>query len=74
MTLIVHVYTITDPRRREGGRFDPPHLLLFTLLAIVSGANSYGSPNTLHGLPAWTGAAGHRRALAPHGCRRQGSN
>jgi hypothetical protein len=35
--------TISDPRRREGRRFDLPHLLLFSLLAIISGANSYRS-------------------------------
>jgi hypothetical protein len=43
MMLLTHLNTIPDPRRREGRRFDLPHLLLFALLAIISGANSYRS-------------------------------
>jgi hypothetical protein len=43
MVLLTHLNTISDPRRRKGRRFDLPHLLLFSLLAIVSGANSYRS-------------------------------
>jgi hypothetical protein len=43
MILLTHLNTISDPRRREGRRFDLPHLLLFSLLAIISGANSYRS-------------------------------
>jgi hypothetical protein len=43
MVLLTHLNTISDPRRREGRRFDLPHLLLFSLLAIISGANSYRS-------------------------------
>lgn len=45
MILLSHLDTISDPRRREGRRFELGHLLLFTLLAIVSGANSYRSIN-----------------------------
>jgi hypothetical protein len=33
--------TIPDPRRAEGKRYELPHVLLFSILAIVSGANSY---------------------------------
>jgi hypothetical protein len=33
--------TIPDPRRAEGKRYQLPHVLLFSILAIVSGANSY---------------------------------
>jgi DDE_Tnp_1-associated len=32
---------IEDPRRAEGKRYRLPHVLLFAILAIVSGANSY---------------------------------
>jgi len=32
---------IRDPRRAEGKLYKLPHVLLFTILAIVSGANSY---------------------------------
>lgn len=43
MVLLSHLDTIVDPRRREGRRFELSYLLLFTLLAIISGANSYRS-------------------------------
>lgn len=33
--------TIPDPRRAEGKLYFLPHVLLFSILAIVSGANSY---------------------------------
>jgi hypothetical protein len=33
--------TIPDPRRAQGKRYQLPHVLLFSILAIVSGANSY---------------------------------
>jgi hypothetical protein len=33
--------TIRDPRRAEGKLYQLPHVLLFSILAIVSGANSY---------------------------------
>jgi hypothetical protein len=33
--------TIPDPRRAEGKRYGLPHLLLFSILAIVTGADSY---------------------------------
>jgi hypothetical protein len=32
---------IPDPRRAQGKRYDLPHLLLFSLLAVASGATSY---------------------------------
>lgn len=32
---------IPDPRRAEGKRYQLQHVLLFAILAIVSGANSY---------------------------------
>ncbi len=32
---------IPDPRRAEGKRYKLPHVLLFSILAIVSGSNSY---------------------------------
>ena len=36
-----HLATIPDPRRAEGKLYQLPHILLFSILAIVSGANSY---------------------------------
>ena len=33
--------TIPDPRRAEGKLYQLPHILLFSIFAIVSGANSY---------------------------------
>jgi len=33
--------TIHDPRRAEGKLYKLPYVLLFSILAIVSGANSY---------------------------------
>lgn len=33
--------TIPDPRRAEGKLYKLPHVLLFSILAIVTGANSY---------------------------------
>lgn len=32
---------VPDPRRAEGKLYKPPHVLLFSILAIVSGSNSY---------------------------------
>jgi hypothetical protein len=32
---------VPDPRRAEGKRYPLPHLLLFTVLALLSGARSY---------------------------------
>ncbi len=32
---------VPDPRRAEGKRYKLPHILLFSILAIVSGCNSY---------------------------------
>src|SRR5271154_4029767 len=36
-----HLGTIRDPRRAEGKLYQLPHFLLFSILAIVTGANSY---------------------------------
>ena len=36
-----HLATISDPRRAEGKLYQLPHILLFSILAIVTGANSY---------------------------------
>ena len=33
--------TIPDPRRAEGKLYQLPHVLLFSILAVASGANSY---------------------------------
>jgi hypothetical protein len=33
--------TIPDPRRAEGKRYGLPYILLFSVLAIVTGTNSY---------------------------------
>jgi hypothetical protein len=38
---ISHLATIPDPRRSEGKLYQLPHVLLFSIFAIVSGANSY---------------------------------
>jgi DDE_Tnp_1-associated len=35
-----HLATIPDPRRAEGKLYQLPHVLVFSILAIVSGANS----------------------------------
>lgn len=36
-----HLATIPGPRRAEGKLYQLPHILLFSILAVVSGANSY---------------------------------
>jgi hypothetical protein len=38
--------TITDPRRAEGKLYKLQHILLFSILAVVSGANSYRTIHT----------------------------
>ena len=38
--------TVPDPRRAEGKVYRLPHVLLFSILAIVSGGNSYRSVAT----------------------------
>jgi hypothetical protein len=45
-TFLSLLSTIPDPRRAEGKRYQLRHILLFTILAIVSGANSYRSVRT----------------------------
>jgi hypothetical protein len=39
--LLALLSTIPDPRRAEGKLYQLPHVLLFSIFAIVSGANSY---------------------------------
>lgn len=41
MKLIPILTAIPDHRRKQGRRYDLPHVLLFTVLAILSGADSY---------------------------------
>src|SRR5271169_4968588 len=36
-----HLGTIPDPRRAEGKLYQLPYVLLFSILAIVTGADSY---------------------------------
>ena len=38
--------TIPDPRRAEGKLYQLPHVLLFAVFAMISGANSYRSLRT----------------------------
>lgn len=40
-TFLALLATIPDPRRAEGKLYRLPHVLLFSIFAIVSGANSY---------------------------------
>jgi hypothetical protein len=47
--------TIPDPRRAEGKLYKLPHVLLFSILAVVTGANSYRGIRTF--------IAVHRRSL-----------
>jgi len=47
--------TIADPRRAEGKLYRLPHVLLFSIFAILSGANSYRGVQTYF--------KAHRRAL-----------
>ena len=41
MQLKTHLATIPDPRRAQGKLYDLSHLLLFSILAVLSGATSY---------------------------------
>ncbi len=41
MQIMPFFETIKDHRRKEGRQYDLPHVLLFTLLAILSDAHSY---------------------------------
>jgi hypothetical protein len=38
---LLHLGTIRDPRHAEGNLYQLPYVLLFSILAIVTGANSY---------------------------------
>ena len=40
--LVAALGDVPDPRRAQGKRYPLPHLLLFTVLALLSGAKSYG--------------------------------
>ena len=42
---------IPDPRRAEGKLYKLPHVLLFSILAIVCGSNSYRSVVHLYRRP-----------------------
>jgi len=44
--LLSRLSEITDPRRAEGKLYPLPHVLLFAILSIVSGANSYRGVRT----------------------------
>ncbi len=39
--LLTALQDVPDPRRAQGKRYPLPHLLLFTVLALLSGARSY---------------------------------
>ncbi len=39
--LLAALAEVPDPRRRQGKRYPLPHLLMFTVLALLSGARSY---------------------------------
>src|SRR3954447_22404750 len=39
--LLAALEGIADPRRRQGRRYPPAHLLLFSVLAVLAGATSY---------------------------------
>ena len=39
--LLIALQDVRDPRRARGKRYPLPHLLLFTVLALLSGARSY---------------------------------
>ena len=45
-TFLALLGEITDPRRKEGKMYDLTHVLLFSILAIVTGANSYRGIHT----------------------------
>ena len=45
-TFLAQLGEITDPRRKEGKMYDLTHVLLFSILAIVTGANSYRGIHT----------------------------
>ena len=39
--LFAALSTVRDPRRAQGQRYTLPHLLLFSVLAVLTGATSY---------------------------------
>lgn len=45
-TFLAVLGNIPDPRRKEGKLYKLPHVLLFAILAIVTGANSYRGIHT----------------------------
>ena len=42
VTLLNLLADVPDPRRGQGQLYKLPHVLLFSVLAIVTGGNSYG--------------------------------
>ena len=44
--VLSHLATNPDPRRAEGKLYQLPHVLLLSILAIVSGANSFRGTRT----------------------------
>jgi len=42
--ILKRLEAVPDPRRAEGKRYALIHVLLFSILAIVTGANSYRGP------------------------------
>ena len=60
---------IPDPRRSQGRRYPLPHLLLFSVLAVLAGATSYRGILTFVGvhldrLPRSGGVESERHAAA----------
>lgn len=41
MSLLDHLKTIQDPRKARGKRYDIPHLVLYSVYAVLSGAKGY---------------------------------
>ena len=55
--LLSRLSEIKDLRRAEGKLYELPHVLLFTILAIVSGANSYRGVRTFMKMLRWMALA-----------------
>ena len=80
--ILKRLEAVPDPRRAEGKRYALIHVLLFSILAIVTGANSYRGIETFIGMhrkqlnrafgPSWKRAPAHTSlrsiliGLAPH--------
>ena len=48
--ILKRLEAVPDPRRAEGKRYALIHILLFSILAIVTGANSYRGIETFIGV------------------------